>query len=227
MYSRHDIYRFGIASQPAPLYWLFVINTIFYVSWGLVLLFSHARSATQIIVRSQTYLIAFGSIIPAIVGVLIDEILPLVQGYRLFPPTCVFDIAIMNFFIYLAMRRYALFAISPALAADIIIETMPDSMLVTDLEGRIILLNKEAQKFFHVPKEEIIGKPIDDLFLKKEKYIKLYDEVVFKNIEIERFPAELVNPLGEKIHSLINANKVRDALGFTLGVVYIIRDSRG
>jgi PAS domain S-box-containing protein len=227
LYSRHDIYRFGIASQPAPLYWLFTLNTVVYVAWGIALLIRQALSSPQRTVRAQAGLIAMGSILPALLGALTDEVLPLLQGYRFFPPTCVFDIAVMNLFIFIAMRRYALFAISPALAADTIIETMPDSMIVTDLEGRVILLNDEAHKYFKIPKEKILGHPIDTLFADKDKYLKLYEEVVVKNMEIERFAVDLTDPLGEKLPSLINANKVRDALGSTLGIVYIIRDVRG
>jgi len=227
MTVRMEIFHFGIASQPALLSWLFVLNMVAYISWGMSLLFCHSKSCSQSVVRSQANLIVIGSFFPAVIGVLADEVLPLVMGYRMFPPTCVFDIAAMIFFIYLAMRNYALFAISPALAADIIIETMPDSMLVTDLDGRILLLNEEAHKYFKAPKEEIIGRPMNDLFLDKEKYKKLYEEVVYKNLEVERFSADMIDPLGEKIPSMINANKIRGDLGTTIGIVYIIRDARG
>jgi len=227
LYVRYEIHPYGIASQPSLLYWLFALNTIFYVAWGIFLLGQQAFSSPQRIIRAQSGFLAIGCVIPAIIGALTDEILPLLQGFRAFPPTCVFDIAIMNFFIYLAMRRYALFAISPALAANTIIETMPDSMIITDLEGRVILLNGEAHKFFKVPRESILGRPIDALFIDKNKYLKLYEEVVVRNLGVERFAVDLIDPLGEKTPSLINANKVRDALGSTLGVVYIIRDVRG
>lgn len=227
MYVRHDIYHFGIANQPAPLYWLFVLNTVVYVFWGAVLLMSEYLSNQQIIERAQAALIAIGSIIAGVVGLITDEILPLIQGYRIAPPTCVFDIAILISFIYLAMRRYALFAISPALAADIIIETMPDAMVMTDLEGRVILVNEEAHKYFKVKKEKIVGSPIEELFLNKDKYSVLYEKLVFKNKEISRYAVDLLDPLGETIPSLINANKVRDALGASMGIVYIIRDIRG
>jgi PAS domain S-box-containing protein len=140
---------------------------------------------------------------------------------------CSSDLALLNFFIFLAMRNYSLFAISPALAAETIIETMPDSLLVTDLDGQVILLNDEAKKFFHVPKEEIVGKLVCELFKDRGKYDKLYDEVVNQGQEIVRYPADLLNPRGEFFPCLINANKVCDALGAALGVVYIIRDIRG
>jgi nitrogen-specific signal transduction histidine kinase len=91
----------------------------------------------------------------------------------------------------------------------------------------VLLLNEEAHKFFHAPKEKIVGRQIESLFTDKKKYEKLYEEVVENGMEIERYAADLVDPLGEKIPSLINANKVRDSFGVTLGVVYVIRDVRG
>jgi PAS domain S-box-containing protein len=133
----------------------------------------------------------------------------------------------MNLFIYLAMRNYSLFAISPSLAAKAIIETMPDSLLVTDLDGRIIFLNEEAHKFFHVPKKEITGNDIRQLFEDGEKYQQLYNEVVFKKMKISRFEAVLRDPLGERIPSLINATILREDLGAALGIIFICRDVRG
>ncbi|MBI5699146.1 PAS domain-containing protein [Candidatus Saganbacteria bacterium] len=227
MYLRYEIFHYGIASQPAPLYWLFALNTFVYVYWGVMLLIGKSFSSPQASVRSQARLIAIGSALPALVALITDEAAPLLMGVRAFPPTCIFALAIMIFFIFLAMRRYALFAISPALAADVIIETMPDSLLVTDLDGQVILLNDLAKKFFHAAPDAIVGKLACELFKDRAKYDKLYDEVVKKGVEIERYPADLIDPRGEMIPCLINANKVCDALGATLGIVFVIRDIRG
>ncbi len=227
MYLRHDILSYGIASQPAPLYLLFIAQTSFYTAWGIILFFSYAKNAPQKIVRAQALLIGIGSLIPVFIGVFADQILPLIFQGRHVPPTVVFDFAFMCFFIYLAMRRYSLFAISPSLAARAIIETMPDSLVVTDLEGRIIFLNKEAQTLFRVPKENLAGKKISALFEDKDKYDKLYKEVVDKKMVIERFEATLLDPLGERIPATINANELRGELGSLLGIIFIIRDIRG
>ena len=227
MYRLYEIWHIGIVSQPSPLYLLFALHTIAYVGTAVILLLWYSFNAIQKTVREQALIIALGSLIPAVIGVYTDELSPVIFGARTYWPTAVFDLAIMIFFVYYAMRKYSLFAISPALAADIIIETMPDSLMVTDLEGRIILLNDEAHKFFHAPKEAILGRPIYELFINRAKYQQLYAEVVDKNLEIERYSADLCDPLGQCIPSIINANKIRDSIGATLGIVFIIRDSRG
>ncbi|MDD5382612.1 MAG: histidine kinase N-terminal 7TM domain-containing protein [Candidatus Margulisbacteria bacterium] len=228
MYSRHEIASIGIISQPAPLYSLFTVETFGFCLWGIVLLLQYARTTPQKIERTQAIIIAIGSMIPVAVGVINDMVLPVLTSGRPTPPTVVFDVAIMNLFIYIAMRRFSLFAISPALAADTIIETMPDSLLVTDLGGRIIFLNEDAQKFFRVPKEEVAGHNITDLFKQKEKFNQLYSEAVEKKLEVERFEADLVDPLGERIPALINARLLREKIiGETIGIVFVIRDIRG
>ncbi|MFA4844874.1 MAG: PAS domain-containing protein [Candidatus Margulisiibacteriota bacterium] len=228
MYLRHEIVAIGIISQPAPLYTLFLLEAGLFCLGGACLLLNYGRRAVQPIVRTQAYIIAFGSIVPVVIGLITDMFLPLFLGQRIIPPTVVFDIAVMNFFIFITMRRYSLFAISPELAADAIIETMPDSLLVTDLTGRVIFLNEEARQFFHVPEEEIAGHCIADLFRNKDDFYRLYREVVEKRLVVERFEAELVNPLGERIPALINARIIRDRhLGETLGIVFVVRDVRG
>jgi PAS domain S-box-containing protein len=228
MYTRYEIRSIGIISQPAPLYWLFALHTIFYSLLGIGLLFQNGFKALQKIERAQSLLIAIGSLIPLLIGVITDELLPLIQGNRMVFPTCVFDIALMNFFIYIAMRRYSLFAVSPSIAADVIIETMPDALLATDFEGKILFVNDEASKLFNLEQEELIGKDFSSLFKTREKYEKLFREVVEQRKEILRYEAELINPLGERIPALINSNLLKDKIvGDTIGIIFVVRDIRG
>lgn len=228
MYLRHEIWNIGIVSAPAPLYFLFTLETFAYCLWGIVVLFNYARHTPQKTERLQAILVMLGSIVAVGVGVLNDMLVPGLLGARLTAPTVVFDIAIMNLFIFIAMRRYALFSISAALAADTIIETMPDSLIVTDLLGRIIFINEEAQQFFHVCCEDVAGHRIINLFKHKDDFYKLYQEVAQKKVLVERYEAELVDNLGERIPALINARLLREkVVGETIGIVFVIRDIRG
>jgi PAS domain S-box-containing protein len=227
MYKRYEIHSYGIVSIPAPLYSIFIIQTFVYTFWGIVLFFSYAATATQKVERTQALWIVIVSIVPVSIVIITDQLLPTFFKVRFTFPTVVFDFALMNLFIFIAMQRYSLFAISPGLAAKTIIKTMPDSLIVTDLEGRVVLLNEEAHKYFHAPKEEILGKNIQALFEDKAAYEKLYNEVVNKRLEIERYKTNLCNPLGECLPSFINANALRVELGTLLGIIFIIRDIRG
>lgn len=228
MYLRHEIQHIGIISQPAPLYSLFLLETIGYNLWGIYLFFQYSKTAPQKIERDQAVVIAIGSLIPVGIGILTDMLLPLLFGYRLTVPTVVFDIALMNFFIFFAMRRYSLFAISPAMAADTIMETMPDSLVVTDLTGKVLFVNEEAEKLFCASADVCLGKNFFAMFKDKARSSQLYQEVVEKKLLIERFKADLIDPLGENIPAIINARLIREKhVGETLGIVFVVRDIRG
>ncbi|NQU16671.1 MAG: PAS domain-containing protein [Candidatus Saganbacteria bacterium] len=228
MYSRYEITPVGIVSQPAPLYSLFILLTVIYTIWGITLFIIDTKGAPQETERKQALIIAAGSILAIVIGITSDQIIPLVMQVRYLPPTAVFSITLLNLSIFLAMRKYSLFAISPAFAADIIIKTMPDAMLATDLEGKILFINEEYKKLFCDKSETCVGTNISSLFKDPQKYQQLFNEVVFKKKEILRFEAELIDPLGERIPALINANLLRDKLlGDLLGIIFIIRDIRG
>ncbi|MFH1387192.1 MAG: PAS domain-containing protein [bacterium] len=228
MFLRHEIHNFGITTQPSVFYWLFVLESLVYSAFSFLVLYNYAKQTIQPAVKAQAQLIAYGVLVPSLVGLVNDEIMPLIIGHRVFPPICVLLLAVMNGFIFWAVRKHSLFSISPALAAETIIETMPDSLIVTDQIGRIIFLNEEAQKFFHVPASEISGHSIKDLFKNVDDYYKLYNEVAKKGLIIECFKAEMINPHGESISSVINARLLRDKLlGENIGLVFVVRDIRG
>lgn len=222
MYTRYEIQPIGIVNQPSPYYWFFALYCLAYSAWGIYLFLSFARTAPQKTAKEQALLIGAGCLLAFFVGAVTDVLMPLLMGYRAIFPTIVFDVAFLNLVIFIAMRKYALFAITPALAADTIIRTMPDPMIVTDLEGNILLSNEEADRLLHCREEDIEGCNVANLFKDKEKYKKLYNEVVNQGKEIVKYEAEIVDPNGEVMRSLINANKLHDTLGATLGIVFII-----
>jgi PAS domain S-box-containing protein len=228
MYTRFEIWPIGIVSQPSPWYWLFFLNAVGYSLFGIFLLYNFSRETPQPTVKKQAIFIASGSLLALTIGATTDMLIPLIAGARLLIPTAVLNLALMNLFIYIAMRRYSLFAISPAIAADVIIKTMPDALLATDFDGQVLFMNEEADKLFCDPEESCVGKPFYSLFKNREKYDQLYDEVVVKEKEILRFEAELVDPLGQHIPAFINANLLRDKIvGDTIGIIFVVRDARG
>ncbi len=228
MFLRFEIWPIGIVSIPSAWYGLFMANSVIYSTLAVGLLFQFARRSPQKTERASARLIAYGVLLPLAIGLVTDEIVPLFWGTRLTAPTAVFDLALLCFFIFLAMRRYALFAISPALAAETIIETMPDSLIVTDLLGRIIFINEEARQFFHVDGTEVAGQPILSLFKRPSDFHKLYEEVVQKKVVVERYEAELIDKLKERIPALVNARLLREkVVGEVLGIVFVVRDIRG
>jgi PAS domain S-box-containing protein len=96
-------------------------------------------------------------------------------GIQVYPfgyiPVCIFGL-----FITYAILKYRLMVITPALAADTIIETMGEALLVVDREGAVQLLNRVAKELLGYSEQELLGKPItmfikDPLFLEQLKKV--------------------------------------------------------
>jgi len=228
MYTRYEIWSIGIVSQPSPIYWIFAAHSVFYTLLGIIVFLRLGVSSPQKFERAQALLIALGTLVPFLIATTTDEFMPLLLGVRTIVPTCVFAIAVMNLCIYIAMRNYSLFAVSPAIAADVIIETMPDALLATDVEGKVLFVNDEAARLLSCPSDDLTGKSFASLFKERGKYDKLHAGVVQKRKEILRFEADLIDPLGQRIPALINANLLKDkVVGDTIGIIFVVRDIRG
>ncbi len=120
-----------------------------------------------------------------------------------------------------AMIRYRLIDITPAFAADKIIDTMKDALLVFDQEGVIRVVNQSAVRLFSQG-QELIGKPVtkiidDELFFEKlDTFIK---NGIIKNHEI---PYEQKG--GETKILSLSASVMQDQHAQPVATVYIARD---
>lgn len=223
MHLRYEIAPYGIISQPSIFYWIFAVHSLIYSFIGIFLLIRFVFTTTQKTERMQAVLIALGAILGITLGFITDEFVPIVYKARIFPPTAVLDLALFNFFVFLAVRSFNLFTISPSIAASTILETMLDSLLVADIDSCVVLINREGEKLFKIEKEEIIGTDVACVFKDGKRFRQLWKEVVAEKKEIRNFEAELLTSFGETIRGLVNAKLLRNIFGGILGVVLIFR----
>jgi PAS domain-containing protein len=63
-----------------------------------------------------------------------------------------------------ASLKYKLFDITPATAADNIIATMPDALLLIDANGDVLTINDSTLKMLGYDRRDLIGRPVIELF---------------------------------------------------------------
>lgn len=128
-------------------------------------------------------------------------------------------------FVGYAIVKYDLFTFDAALAAENILTTMPDSLILADVNAKILRVNERLVNFIGYEKEELIGKSITKLCAENEEKIcaNLLEELASKKIIRNR---ELIfqNKSRAKLNVLFSGSIVKSKIGHDIGIVCIIHD---
>jgi len=76
---------------------------------------------------------------------------------------------VLTGFVSYALLKYDLFAFDGALAAENIISTMPDALVLTDMHGKMIKTNEHLLDFLGYNENDLVGKPIEKLESEKDR----------------------------------------------------------
>ena len=126
-----------------------------------------------------------------------------------------------------AMWKYKLFAMTPATAAEGIISTMPDSLLLVDPDQRITLTNQATLRMLGYEEGELIGQTLEIVFAEEGE-----GKDVLEGIELEgpagtsiiRGETKFRTKAGGSIPISLSRAVMRDREGKLHGTIYIGRD---
>ena len=124
-----------------------------------------------------------------------------------------------------AVWRYRLQEITPAFAAEQIIHTMADALLVLDHEGTVRAANEAAFRLFGYSKAELVGKPISATL--GNLFGKEIIEALAANGLMGEYEMDYCNKEGKILSLDITGSVTRDHAGCPLAFVLITRDITG
>jgi len=90
----------------------------------------------------------------------LNVIFPMLEIFNI-PPLADLVILIYGIGVVYAMVKYQFMGITPALAAENILSTMSDLLVILDLDGRIITANKATTSLLGYKNNEITGKSVN------------------------------------------------------------------
>jgi PAS domain S-box-containing protein len=139
----------------------------------------------------------------------------------------IYPIGYLSVFVFLivaarAIWKYHLVSITPAFAADRIIATMNDALLVLDQECVIRVVNKAACQLFNRPEKELVDRSIWTIasaFLPKQKLEKLLRMRAVQTYEVAHKSAQ-----GEERLLEVCSCALRDKEEEPVGIVCVARD---
>ena len=175
--------------------------------------------------KQQARYILSGFLVVFATGLITEWLLPLLQIRIPELTTAAFTIACAC--AGYAMWKYELFAITPATAAEGIISTMPDSLLLVDPDQRITLTNRATLKMLGYGESELIGQPVETIFAEKDDEKAVVKGITGEEpIEAGSISAETSfrTKAGKSVPISLSRSVMKDREGKLQGIIYIGRD---
>jgi PAS domain S-box-containing protein len=190
------------------------------IAFGLCL--NYYKKIKISVEKKRSRLVTIGLGIPIITFIITNVIAPGLSFE--IPNLGIFSALFLSLFVGYAINKYELFRIDDALAAEKIIETMPDSVIISDMTGEIIRINSRLVDFTGYSEDELLGKKIVDVFPENKKD---FDIILAKLSEFKVLKAlETVtkNKSGEKKPIIISASIIEDKTYRPVGFTCVIHD---
>jgi PAS domain S-box-containing protein len=134
-------------------------------------------------------------------------------------------IAILFFgiFVSYAILKYELFTFDAAMAAENIISTMPDSLILANMDGKILRVNKRLVNFLGYKESELIGQSIIALCVEKKRCESVMKELAEKRA-IRNHELTYKTKFGEEKIVLFSGSVVRSKTRRDIGVTCVLHD---
>jgi len=202
--------------------YLFYFYFLSFTLTGLYLLLIFCRRTEEPLKKKQAKIIFITSLVSLIFGTLIDVIFPVFTIIQ-FPSLSDLIALIWAAGLVYAIAKYKFMVITPATAAENIISTMADSLILVDREGNINTINKALLDLSGYHKDELKGKSVEIFFLDKDFKNTLLEKASRK-VNIINYELNFKTKTNVYIPVLFSSSVMVDKAESIVGIVCIIKD---
>ncbi len=188
----------------------------------LVLLIKQWVKTDNQLLKKQCMIMAVTGFTGFFIGSMLNIVIPLLKlGSNLYNASLTTLFWVIG--IAYAIVRYKLIVISPSTAAENIISTMSDSLILLDKTGAVIIANKALENLTGRSLAQLVNKNPDFIFDDKHKKISLPDEIS-KHEPVKNRELFFNTINNEKIPVLLSCTILRDNQNHISGIVCVARD---
>jgi PAS domain S-box-containing protein len=205
-----------------------LLTTSFYLYYscsimaGLALIWRFRSRSRDTLVRKQGIILFISVLATLLLGSLSSILLRRLGIYSVPPLGDLFTI-IFAFGLFYATARYRLFELNPATAADKILETMNDALILVDTSGTIIACNPALTAILGYDHDELLGSKFTRIF-PGEEYSLRYIKELLRRGSLSNVRGPLLTRDGRKIAALISAGVMKNDNGRPQGFVMVAHD---
>lgn len=177
--------------------------------------------------RQQTKFVAIGFSIPVFLSILTDSLYP-VMGVN-FPPLGNISCSLMAFFVAYAIVKHELFGLNPDIAAENLFSTMPDSVILVNLDGKVIKVNRSLLELTGYTEDELVGQSIRKMaqkamVLNKGNATPQIMAQLRKQRDLKNYEITFNTKLGEKKTGTLSCSVVCNNRGQDVGAAFVLHD---
>ena len=121
-----------------------------------------------------------------------------------------------------AVWKYQILHITPSFAADQILQTIADAVLVIDRAGVICIANHAASPLFQITTSDLVGKPLTSIDRSLAETIHVAKHVPHGSIH--RVEVTLSRPVHGVVTLELSASAIKDVAGDAVAMVCVLRD---
>ncbi|WP_296971384.1 PAS domain S-box protein [Tepidanaerobacter sp. EBM-38] len=202
----------------------FILYYIGFVATSIYLIYDYGRKAKTKRDKKAARLFFITPLLTVILSSLTDIIFPLFEIAAVPPIGVVFILIWANGFVF-AISNYKLMELTPAGAADEIIATMSDALILLDPDYKIAFANNAAYDLLGYSPDELQNKPFG-LITAPTADEKIIGKLLAGFTDINSHEMYLKAKNGENIPVWISASVVKDKFGESTGIVINARDVR-
>lgn len=208
---------FSYLVAPGILPWLYDAFVTVCLVPVLVVLLIQGRRSLHPAVRARDFLVVGVSVVTLTLLYGADRLLHVLDLVRV-PSLSHLIMMVWMVGIGVAVARYRLFSLTPELAAQNIVETMAESLLMLDGDERVIRVNSQAERLLDAPRHRLLGRRFQEV-LGGGSVLELLEDAS------EVRDHEITITRGDRRRILsFSAAVVRDRYGQLSGHVVILRD---
>ncbi|MCJ7833071.1 MAG: PAS domain S-box protein, partial [Deltaproteobacteria bacterium] len=206
-------------------WWVHTINYSTCLLVGILLIYRWGKSSHNPIHKKQAGIIIYTVILSFVIGTLINIVFPVFQ-LQVLPAIAPVIILIWAYGIWRAVIKYRLMVLTPAIATEEIISRMKDILILTNPDGKIIKINRQAEKVLGYQEEEVLRQPIGMICRDEEVVQEVILRITNNRFSLPDREVEYQTKNGELIPVKISISIMKDKLGEAMGVVIIAEDKR-
>lgn len=215
---------FGWSSVWSDSIWTYLFD-MYYISFmgaGLFLLYRYGKNTDIQTTQRQAKVLFITALISLVVGIFSSGFFPRI-GVHEVPELANLSALAWTSGMFYTIVRYNFLNITPATAAENILSTMTDFLILTDPDGKIVEMNKATVDALGYQREELLQKPLKN-FVSGEHHLGSYFDLILQSEDLKNYNLTLRTKIGVRIPVLLSSSVLRDVEDNNGGIVIIAKN---